>query len=47
MHYLLLIYFSNKPLRVWSRPAAHRQEDRLCINTISIIYVRGTVQISI
>jgi len=31
--YLLLIYFNNKPLHVSSRLAAHRQEDRLSINS--------------
>jgi len=33
MHYLLLIYFNNKPLHVSSRFAAHHQEDRRCINS--------------
>ena len=33
MHYLLLIYFNNKPLHVSIRLAAHRQEDRLCIKS--------------
>jgi len=33
MHYLLLIYFNNKPLHVSSRLAAHHQEDQLCINS--------------
>jgi len=32
MHYLLFIYFNNKPLHVSSKPAADHQEDRLCIN---------------
>jgi len=31
MHYFLLIYFNNKPVRVSSRLAAHHQEDQLCI----------------
>jgi hypothetical protein len=33
MHYLLLIYFNNKPLHVSSRLAAHHQDDRLCTNS--------------
>ena len=33
MHYFLLIYFNNKPLHVSSRPAAHHQEEQLCINS--------------
>jgi len=31
VHYFL--YFSNKPLHVSSRLAAHHQEDQLCINS--------------
>jgi hypothetical protein len=30
VHFLLLIYFNNKPLHVSSRLAAHRQENRIC-----------------
>jgi len=33
MHYLLLIYFNNKPLHVSSRFAVHHQEDQICINS--------------
>jgi len=33
MHYLLLIYFNNKPLRVSSRLATHHQEDQIYINS--------------
>ena len=33
MHYLLLIYFNNKPLHVSSRLTARHQEDQLCVNS--------------
>jgi len=33
MHYLVLIYFNNKPLHVSSRIAAHHQKDRICIKS--------------
>ena len=33
MHYMLLIYFNNKPLHVSSRLAAHYEEDQLSTNS--------------
>jgi len=36
MHYVLLIYFKNKPLHVSSRLAAHHQEEQLSM-TIPIV----------
>jgi len=33
MHYFVLTYFNNKPLRVSSKLTAHNQEDQLCINS--------------
>jgi len=33
MHYLLFIYFNNKPLHISSKLPAQQEEDQLCINS--------------